>query len=99
MFSVHGPASLVLQRRSGRAELYRITEHPTSTEMNSSLFSRKRNLAAIIVMTAVCSTLNAASIAIPNGSFESPTLPVGGISTSIGSWQKTPQPAYYDPAT
>lgn len=43
--------------------------------------------------------VHAASLAVPNGSFESPsTLPVG-VSTSIDAWQKAPQPAYFNPAT
>jgi len=67
--------------------------------MNSCIVSFKRNLAALAVSATVCSTLHAASIAVPNGSFESPsTLPVG-VSTSIDSWQKAPQPAYFNPAT
>lgn len=68
--------------------------------MNSPfVVSFKKNLAMIVAGAAVCSSLEAASIAVPNGSFESPsTLPVG-VSTSIDSWQKAPQPAYFNPAT
>src|ERR1044072_7387071 len=67
--------------------------------MNSLTVSLKRNLATLAVSTAACSILRAASIAVPNGSFESPsTLPVG-VSTSIESWQKPAQPGYFNPAT
>ncbi len=67
--------------------------------MNSPVVSFK-SLAAIIAGAAVCSTLHAASIAVPNGSFESPsTSPGPGISTSIDSWQKASQPGYFDPGT
>jgi hypothetical protein len=67
--------------------------------MNFSIASLKNSVATLAISAAVCSTLNAASIAVPNGSFESPsTLPVG-VSTSIDSWQKASQPAYFNPAT
>jgi len=67
--------------------------------MNSCIVSLKRNLAVLAVSAAICST-HAASIAVPNGSFESPsTHPGPGVSTAIDSWQKAPQPAYFDPAT
>jgi hypothetical protein len=67
--------------------------------MNSLTVPLKRNLATLAVGAASCSILHAASIAVPNGSFESPyTLPIG-VSTSIDSWQKPTQPGYYNPAT
>jgi hypothetical protein len=57
-----------------------------------------RAIAALAVSLAVCSTIHAASVAVPNSSFESPsTLPVG-VSTTIDSWQKIPKPAYFDEA-
>jgi hypothetical protein len=66
--------------------------------MKSSIISLKRNLAVLAVSAAVCSTLHAASIAVPNYSFESPsTLPIG-VSTTIDAWQKIPKPAYFDEA-
>ena len=56
-------------------------------------------MAILAVSAAGLSRAHAGSISIPNSSFESPsTLPVG-VSTSIDSWQKAPQPAYFDPAT
>lgn len=67
--------------------------------MNSCIVSLKRVLAILTFGAAISSTLQAASIAIPNGSFESPSLPVGGINTTINSWQKAAQPAYFNPAT
>jgi hypothetical protein len=67
--------------------------------MNSSVVSLKRNLATLGFSASLCATLHAASIVVPNGSFESPsTLPIG-FSTAIDSWQKAPQPAYFNPAT
>jgi hypothetical protein len=64
--------------------------------MKPSIISLKRNLAALALSATICSTLQAASIAVPNNSFESPsTLPVG-VSTSIDSWQKIAKPAYFD---
>ena len=66
--------------------------------MNSSIPSLKKYLAALALNAAFCSALHAASIVVPNNSFESPsTLPVG-VSTSIDSWQKIPKPAYFDEA-
>lgn len=71
---------------------------PTSTQMNSSIPSLKKYLAALALNAAFCSALHAASIVVPNSSFESPsTLPIG-FSTTIDSWQKIPKPAYYDEA-
>lgn len=66
--------------------------------MNPSHFSPKAITLAALALSA-CATVHAASIVVPNGSFESPsTLPIG-FSTTIDSWQKVPQPAYFDPAT
>jgi hypothetical protein len=67
--------------------------------MNSSMTSLKRNLAALSLGAALCSTLHAASIAVPNYSFESPNTLPAGVSTTIDSWQKAPKPAYFDEAT
>src|SRR5437763_13347497 len=68
-------------------------------KMKSSIVSLKRSLVTLAISAASCSILNAASIVVPNGSFESPsTLPVG-VSTSIDSWRKASQPAYFNPAT
>lgn len=64
--------------------------------MNPFFVSLKKNVAILAASAIACSTLHAASIAVPNGSFESPnTLPIG-FSTSIDSWQKIPKPAYFD---
>jgi hypothetical protein len=42
--------------------------------------------------------IQAQNIPVPNGSFESPTPPPGFPATPlIDSWQKAPQPAWYDP--
>jgi hypothetical protein len=44
--------------------------------------------------------VHAADIPVPNGSFESPTPPPGFPATpQIDDWQKSPQPAWYDPGT
>jgi len=64
--------------------------------MNSPILSLKTKLIGLLATVAVGSTLHAASIIVPNSSFESPsTLPVG-VSTTIDSWQKIPKPAYFD---
>jgi hypothetical protein len=67
--------------------------------MKSSIASLKRNLMALAVSAAVGSTLHAASIIVPNSSFESPNTLPAGVSTTIDSWQKAPKPAYFDEAT
>jgi hypothetical protein len=67
--------------------------------MKSSIASLKRNLVALAVGAAVGSTLHAASIIVPNSSFESPNTLPAGVSTTIDSWQKAPKPAYFDEAT
>jgi len=42
--------------------------------------------------------VQAASIPVPNGSFESPTPPSGLPATPLlDSWQEAPQPVWYDP--
>lgn len=66
--------------------------------MNSSV-SLKKTLATLAVAVAVCSSLHAASIAIPNSSFESPSAGPAGVNTTVDSWQKIPKPAYFDEAT
>jgi hypothetical protein len=40
--------------------------------------------------------VRAAEIAVPNGSFETPGT--GFVDTRVSSWQKTAQPAWYDPS-
>lgn len=41
----------------------------------------------------------AATLQVPNGSFESPTPPPGfPVSLMINSWQETPQPGWFNPA-
>src|SRR5215470_3971923 len=67
--------------------------------MKSRIASIKRKLAVLAVSAAISSTLHAASIAVPNFSFESPNTLPAGVSTSIDSWQKASQPAYFNPST
>src|SRR4029079_9939834 len=54
-------------------------------------------LALIIEPSATC---RAAAIPVPNGSFESPSVPAVSpyAAPDIDNWQKSPQPAWYDPA-
>ncbi len=53
---------------------------------------------ALLAWAAGQGVLQAETIAVPNGSFESPTPPPGfPVNTSIDSWQETPQPGWYDP--
>lgn len=56
--------------------------------------------AGMTVLTALTSPLQAASISVPNGSFELQSG-VGqpfGVNINIDSWQKAPKPAYFDEA-
>ena len=54
---------------------------------------------ALTAFTAAALTapITAATINVPNASFESPTTVYA--DPAIGSWQKTPQPGWFDPAT
>lgn len=55
--------------------------------------------AALLVLTTGHRALQAETVSVPNGSFESPTPPAGfPVNTSIDAWQETPQPVWYDPA-
>jgi len=66
--------------------------------MNSSILSLKSKLITLVATVAVGSGLHAASIIVPNSSFESPNTLPAGVSTTIDSWQKAPKPAYFDEA-
>jgi hypothetical protein len=68
--------------------------------MNSPILSLKTKLIALVATAAVGSTLHAASIVVPNSSFESQTAPTSPpyVNTFVDSWQKAPEPAYYGPA-
>jgi len=97
VFSVHA-ASLALhrERRFGMQSCNENIKPQLREKMKSCIASMKRKLAVLAASAAICSTLHAASISVPNYSFESPsTLPVG-VSTTIDSWQKIPKPAYFD---
>ncbi len=64
----------------------------------SKLFSR---IAVIATFAFAIVTLSsqAASLTVPNFSFESPiVIPGYPVDTRIDNWQKTPQPAWYNPA-
>lgn len=52
--------------------------------------------AAAVLSVAGQDAVRAAGIDVPNGSFESPTTSF--VDTRVSSWQKTAQPAWYDPA-
>lgn len=62
---------------------------------------RQRTGRALLTGTALISSIcwmQAATIAIPGGSFESPApFPGWPVNTSIDSWQESPQPGWYDP--
>lgn len=54
--------------------------------------------AVLLAWTAGHGALQADTINVPNGSFESPTPPAGfPVNINIDSWQETPQPVWYDP--
>jgi hypothetical protein len=62
--------------------------------------SWKAALAALLALGGCLGAVRAASIPVPNGSFESPTPPPGFPATPlVDVWQKSPQPAWFDPAT
>ncbi len=51
-------------------------------------------MAGLWILIAGAAALRAATIAIPNGSFEAPATLF--VDTHIDSWQKTPKPDWYD---
>lgn len=56
--------------------------------------------AALLAVVGGLGRLHAASIPVPNGSFESPAPPPGfPASPLMDDWQKTDQPAWFDPST
>ncbi len=66
-----------------------------------SRIGSKRSAALVmagLVWSGAGATL-AATITVPNGSFESPAPPPGfPVSPMINAWQETPQPAWFNPA-
>lgn len=56
--------------------------------------------AGLALLSVGTVSAQAFNISVANGSFESPnaSLSPTGVSTVIGSWQKTPQPSYFDPS-
>jgi len=62
-----------------------------------------RHLFVVVVATAAlvacAGTLHAATLYVPNGSFESPVVPPSApyASPDMDAWQKSAQPAWYDP--
>jgi len=70
--------------------------------LNAPIFSPKtqRLTLAAIVLTAGCEIAPAQSITVPNFSFESQTAPntFPFVNIFVDSWQKAPEPAYYDAA-
>lgn len=64
----------------------------------SKLFS-KIVVTATFALAIVTLSSQAASLTVPNFSFESPVvIPGYPVDTRIDNWQKTPQPVWYDPA-
>ncbi len=57
-----------------------------------------KSIVAIVVGTLAASALplQAQPITVPNFSFESPSTPF--VSTVVDSWQKNPEPSFYQPA-
>ncbi len=51
----------------------------------------------VVTLVLVAHALQAGTIAIPNGSFESPVIPFA--DTNISDWQKSPEPAWYAQST
>jgi hypothetical protein len=52
---------------------------------------------AALAVSALTGPLRAATVDVPNASFESPTT--NYADPAIGSWQKTTQPGWFDPGT
>ena len=65
---------------------------------NHSKFKRSAWLCCLLTPLALA--LKAGNVAIPNGSFESPLVPMENpyAIPDMEEWQKTPQPFWYDPS-
>jgi len=85
----------------GRRPIPSTSMHAQNTSCALSALGRCWSAAVFLISGAAClvawnSTVGAADIAVPNGSFETPGTSF--VDTRVNSWQKTPQPAWYDPA-
>jgi hypothetical protein len=77
--------------------LKRPSDH--GTQSSASRPRRAGLVAASLVVLAGATCLNAADIAVPNGSFEGQIAgPPFGVDNRIDDWQKTPQAPWFDPA-
>jgi hypothetical protein len=74
----------------------------TSDSMIASAAARRSAIAMLcsVALLACAGALQAATLYIPNSSFESPVLPPVSpyAGPEVDFWQKSPQPAWYDPS-
>src|SRR5262245_32542330 len=77
---------------------------PRSSTSSHSLFQRSDRrgdrwpaIAGLLALFVANESLRAAPIDVPNASFELPATVF--VDTHVDSWQKSAQPAWFDPAT
>src|ERR1019366_5623346 len=76
----------------------RLLVNPADGKSILSLF--KVIMAVVILLASVAAPLRAITLSVPNASFESPVVPIDLTPAipDIDYWQKSPQPAWYDPS-
>src|SRR5689334_10702502 len=88
------------ERRFGIQSCIEYLDPNFPEKMKMCIASLKRSFAAFTFSVVAGSSLHAASISVPNYSFESQTAPTSPpyVNTFVDSWQKATEPAYYGPA-
>ena len=87
-----------------KAQFGHTRAHPGTRGSKRACPARRRRLSAILVVPAAlltfASALHAGLLFVPNASFESPVVPPVSpyAGPDVDYWQKSPQPAWYDPA-
>jgi hypothetical protein len=72
---------------------------PIGSRLQSKTSAPAWMAVAVLAWCPMAGALRAADLPVPNASFESPTVPGGFPALPlVDSWQKAPQPAWFDPA-
>jgi hypothetical protein len=87
----------LVRTRTEELNLHTIMEIPRSTTLPIRVASFFRPLMHLTCLALLARTLTAATLPIPNASFETPQAPGAPYYASplIDFWEETPQPAYY----
>src|SRR5664279_5255794 len=82
-----------------RSEARHGASHHASLVGNKAAIVLFEVIVGVVALAAWTTPLRAVTIAIPNGSFESPVVPpvVPYAAPDMDYWQKSPQPGWYNP--